>query len=158
MTQDQFSFRPNGNGSGLTIDVHVAVVIVLHKYRGKWLELYEDRQVFSNGEILRRSNYNGIAETLKRGETFKAGAHRCLSEELKFRDPTKYTIYDVVEKENRDPVPSEKWPGIKAAYHRYVLRCEIEREIFFKDGYLEIEDNRTIYFKWKPYGQLLMLP
>lgn len=60
MTEDKVYFC-NGNSPHLILDVHVAVVIVTHCFRGKWLELYEDRQVFSDGSILRRKSFNGIA-------------------------------------------------------------------------------------------------
>ena len=62
-TEDQFFLR-DGDGNGLVVEVHAAVVIVIHKFRKEWLELYEDRQVSSNGKVLCRKNFNGIAETL----------------------------------------------------------------------------------------------
>jgi hypothetical protein len=146
--RDRFYFRNgnshngNGNGNGfvdkLIIDVHAAIVIVIHRYRRAWLELYEDRQEFPDGSTLRRANFNGIAETLKRIETIPRGARRCLKEELGFREP----------------VPSEKWPGIWAAYHRNVFECTISRNLFRSDGYVEREGDRTIYFKWRPRRQL----
>src|SRR5580704_807556 len=92
MASDCVSFR-NGDSTCATIDVHAVVVIVTHQYRKQWLELYEDRQEFSNGcPPLRRKGFNGIAETLGRDEELTVGASRCLAEELGFRDPSKYKL------------------------------------------------------------------
>lgn len=148
----------NGNGNGLSakfiFDLHAAVVIVTHRYRHKWLELYEDRQVFPNGTILRRPNFDGIGETIRRLETIPGGARRCLKEELRFGDPSKYELSKCCHVEHRDPCPSEKWPGTWAAFHRHKFECVISRELFRTDGYVEEErDGRRIYFKWRPRGQ-----
>ena len=155
-TEDQFFLR-DGDGNGLVVEVHAAVVIVIHKFRKEWLELYEDRQVSSNGKVLCRKNFNGIAETLKRDEAPREGAMRCLSEELNFCDPSLYQLSELLGVERRDPVPSEKWPGIKAQYNRYLFECTIERQLFHKYGYRELEGHgREIFFKWRPRRQLLL--
>lgn len=150
-SEDQFFVR---DGLELTVEVHAVVVVVIHQFRRKWLELYEDRQIFSNGTVLQRKNFNGIAETLKRGETTQEGAARCLAEELQFRDPSVYQLSELLGTERRDPVASEKWPGIKAQYNRYLFECSIERKIFRKNGYEEREGDRTIFFQWRPRRQL----
>ena len=152
MTRDMVFFRENTNGT-VVIDHHAAIVIVTHRYNSQWLELYEDKQVFPNGSVLRRTNFSGIAETIRRSESLGKAVHRCLAEELNFRNPKLFTLSRDVTVEHRDPVPSEKWPGILAAYHRYIVECKITRELFKENGYVEIEDGRKIYFKWKPLEQ-----
>jgi hypothetical protein len=148
----------NGNGSsaGLIIDVHSVVVLVYHRFRRKWLELFEDRQVFKNGDVLRRSNFNGIAETMRRTGTRRREAMRCLKEELGFGDPSKYELSDHCRTEDRELCPSEKWPGLSAVYHRHIFECVISRTLFRPGGYVEIEkkDGRKIYFEWRPRAQL----
>lgn len=145
--RDRLHFRETE--SGLVIDVHAVVVIVRHRYRRRWLELYEDRQEFPNRRVLRRTNFNGIAETMSRSETRTDAARRCLSEELHFGDPSKYRLSRCIAVEHREPVPSEKWPGLWAAYHRHIFECVISRSLFNPGGYVEHEENRRIYFKWK---------
>lgn len=149
-SEDQFFIR---DGAELIVQVHAVVVVVLHKFRGEWLELYEDRQVFPGGKVLRRRNFNGIAETLKKHELPQEGAKRCLAEELQFRDPSEYFLSDLVAIERRDPVPSEKWPGIKAQYNRYIFECAIARRIYRREGYLERGGSREIFFKWRSREQ-----
>ncbi|HZS43167.1 MAG TPA: hypothetical protein VFA52_03030 [Candidatus Paceibacterota bacterium] len=139
----------NHCGDQLIIHVHAAVVIVLHRYRGRLLEIYEDRQVCDNGTILRRSNFNGIGETMLRGEEKIKSAQRALQQELGFHDPSKYQLSDCLQVERRIPVESEKWPGIWAVYNRHIFQCVIPRELFKKDGHIEREDGRTIYFLWR---------
>lgn len=108
--------------------------------------------LFPDGSILRRE-FNGIAETINRSEDIRDGAIRCLAEELKFTDPSAYNLSECMKVEHREPIDSEKWPGIKAAYHRYIFECTIPRRLYKPEGYIEIKKNRKIYFKWKPLGQ-----
>ena len=141
-------------GDKLVIDVYCAVVLVYHRFNWKWLEIYEDKQVCDTGKILRRSNYNGIAETMRRGESEEVTAHRCLFQELGFKDQTKYQLSKCLKVEQREPVPSEKWPGIWASYHRHLFQCVISRKIFRRDGYTERDDDRVIHFRWKARDEL----
>lgn len=151
--KDQLHFRNNTSPS-IIIEVQVAVVLVTHKFNRRWVELFEDRQVFDNGEVLQRLNFNGLGETVRRNEGFREAAARCLQEELSFNNPRHYQLSERVRTEKRDPVPSEKWPGLMAAYHRHVFECVISRKIYRPDGYQERDGDRTIHFKWKPSGQL----
>ncbi len=147
---DQFYIR-NGGEIGVTIDVYVAIVMVYHKSRGRWLELFEHHQVSPIGEYLERKNFNGIADTLRRDESLSEGAHRCLKEEIGFDAPLKYDLTPCVRVEIRDPMDSEKWPccGVTAIYHRHIHECIISQQLFDITGYDETEKNgRKIYFKW----------
>ncbi len=160
----------NGSSDRFILDVQVAVVIVIHKYQGQWLELYEDRQEFAVGNghvhVLRREGFNGIAETSRREEkdsptnihcttNMEKTAVRCIEEELHLYDPSRYSMSKCLHVEHCEPRLSEKWPGgVWAAYHRHIFECEIDRSIFRKDGYFETEVNRRIYFKWRPRRQL----
>ena len=153
MSEDQFFLRDR-DSNDLVVEVHAVVVIVVHQFNRKWLELYEDRQVFPNGRTLCR-NFNGIAETLKRKEVPPECARRCLAEELGFRDKNSYRMSDIIKIERREPIASEKWPGIKAQYNRYIFECAIERNLFRKEGYEErVGGGRTIFFRWRPRRQL----
>lgn len=152
LTRDQVFFRDDST-FGLTIDVHAVIVVVTHEFKRRWLELYEDRQVFFDGSVLRRKEFNGIAETLKRGEILRDGAIRCLAEELQFHDQSSYTLSKCVRTEHLEPKDSEKWPGIKASYHRHLFECVVSRHLYRREGYAERGVGRTIFFKWKPRGQ-----
>ena len=155
-TEDQFFLR-NGGSGGLVVEVHAAVIVVVHQCKKKWLELYEDRQVSPDGTVLRRESFNGIAETLKRNETPRDGAMRCLAEELNFSNPKLYRLSECLGIERRDPVRSEKWPGLQAQYNRHPFECVIGRNLFRKNGYRECErDGREIFFGWRPRRQLLL--
>lgn len=155
--KDRLYFR-NGSSEQCTIDVHAAIVVVTHKGDDGWRELYEDRQVFSDGSEIRRDSFNGIAETAKRSEaTMNDTAKRCLLEELNFNDPLLYELSDCIRIEHRKPMKSEKWPGIIAVYHRYLFDCIISDRLFRSDGYIEKERERTVYFKWKKLPNQLEL-
>jgi hypothetical protein len=152
--KDQLYFR-NGALDQFIIDVNVAVVIVLYEGREGWLELHEAYQQFPDGSKLAR-NFNGIAETMKRSEQseWRKSAIRCLAEELQFHDSSAYSLSDWRKIEHREPVASEKWNGVMAAYHRHIFECVISRKLFNPHGYVEKNGNRLIYFKWNPLNQL----
>lgn len=153
--EEQVRFRQNRSDC-LTIDVNSVVVIVLHMRRGEWQEIYEERQVFPDGTELCR-NFNGIAETLHRGELVVPGAQRCLLEELHFRNNNLYSLSPEISVEDRRPQASEKWPGITAVYHRHILQCVIPDSLYKEPGYMKKErDGRRIFFKWKPWRQALL--
>ncbi len=154
--KDQFFLR-DGDNCDLIVEVHAAIVVVIYQLKKKWIELYEDRQVSPDGAVLRRENFNGIAETLKRGEAPRDGAMRGLDEELNFCNPALYQLSECLGIERRDPVPSEKWPGIYAQYNRHIFECTIGKKLFRQDGYREREtDGREIFFAWRPRRQLLL--
>ncbi len=153
MRRDQIAFRnPGTPAEQLIIDVNVAVVTVFYTDEDRQLlELFEKHQVFhESGKILPRG-YNGIAETMKQGERPHATARRCLVEELKFSNRWHYALPTAMKIEHRDPVPSEKWPGLLAAYHRHVFECVIEKVLYNPSGYIEHCINRDIIFEWKPW-------
>ena len=151
--RDRVYFRTEASPE-LIIDVHVAVVVVTHRVRSAWLELYEERQVFTSGKVLKRRNFNGIAETMQRSEDMQTSARRCLAEELQFRDPSKYKLSECLEIRHHPPIPSEKWPGLTAVYHRHMHECTISRSLYQQNGYVEEEsDGRKIYFAWRPLNQ-----
>ncbi len=137
----------------LIIDVHSAVVTVRYNDHGHWLELYEEYQVFKlTGQILKRK-LNGIAETVKNNETVEETAVRCIAEELGFTEWAEYQLKPHPEKarETWEPMPSEKWPRIWAAYHRHMFDCQISERLFNPEGYVEhVDGTREIHFKWKP--------
>lgn len=151
---DQLSFRPEN--SQMMIDVNVVVVLVFYQSRSGWLELYEDYQEFPGGRILRRPGYDGIGETMKRFETPHEAAKRCLAEELNFHEPGLYQLSQSYEVKHRPVVPSEKWPGLLASYHRHIFECFITPSLFRRRGYVEVEGNRSVHFRWKRPNQMLL--
>ena len=151
--RDQVFFRPEE--SRLVLDVKATVVLVYYQSRGRTLELYEDHQEFPDGSILRRKDYNGIGETMGRKEVPIETARRCLVEELDFRDPSLYRLSDIYRLEHKSVEPSEKWPRLFAAYHRHIFECFISPALYRRRGYVEIEDGRRIYFRWKRLNQIL---
>jgi hypothetical protein len=146
-SKDQFYITPNLEG-GVIINVHAAIVMVYHND----LELFEEKQIDARGHETSRPDFDGVAETLHRLEHHRIGAFRCLKEELKFEDPSKFDMSACVGLKIEVKSDSEKWPrsGVKPIFHRYIHISEISDEIFRPDGYVEVEkDGRRIYFKWR---------
>lgn len=151
----QFYFR-NGDSEEFIIDVHVVVVHVYYNHPQEgWQEIFEEKQVARDGtETSRADSFDGLGETRLRGEELPRGVTRCLEEELKFLDPTKYRLSELLEKHVMGPKDHDKWKWVKGVWYRYVHECIISREIYNPNGYVETEeDGRMIYFKWRPRRQ-----
>jgi hypothetical protein len=148
LATDRVLFKKNGNGLHLPVTLEVSVAVVLVGYED--LELYEDKKVrISNGEVLRRPDFNGVGETMRSWETTdQVPAERCLAEELDFCDPTFYSLSKMVESYELQPRQSEKWPGLMAVYRRHIYECRIAPQLFRDEGYVVPDEDWINYFRW----------
>lgn len=148
LNEDQVTFRGPDHR---IIDVNAAVILVFYD-NGSTFELYEEYQLKpgSAEKLVRSHDFDGIAETMRKGEDVERAAKRGLREELKFWDPRKYTLHPLVELKELTPMKSEKFPGLLAVYRRHISHCYISKALYKPEGYLECEENgREIKFSWR---------
>ena len=145
----------------ILVTVHSAVITVVFRFVFFFeLELYEYAQYFEDGTIKKR-DFRGIAETENIGESDKQAAQRLLSEELgqsaeNFRYAWNYTLIDIPD-ETLGPMPSEKWDGLTALFHRHKFLCPLHiwNWSLFRWTYKEVlpetktSPAKTIVFRWK---------
>ena len=152
LKKDEVTFRRENEVicAPLTLDVQVAVVNVEYfDYRGVW-EIYEAYQVnIKTGKTISRPGFDGIGETLHIGEPIKDAAYRGLLEELGFSCLYGLKLSDELAVEHRAPQPSEKWPGLFAAYHRHKFLCQIREVLFKEDGYEHTSGEWRVITKWR---------
>ena len=134
----------------ITIEVQAAVAIVQFtdaSSQGLLLELIEDRQITTKTGAKIQRNLRGIGKTLLKSERAFDAMVRGLREELGFSDPQDYDLrYKFIE--DRDPMPSEKWPGIFSADRRILFECKISEKIFRRAGYVAHKDGRETHLIW----------
>lgn len=145
-------------GERILIRVQVAVVLLRHLSEKKLIELTESSRILLPERSFEKRDFRGIAETLKRGESTVAGAHRTIAEEpgyscLLLRDQTAYSLHPEPSFETRGPKPSEKWNGVWATWERTIYSAVLNSGRAYKPhGYFEIDHGKKIsIFRWKDY-------
>lgn len=112
----------------------------------KKYKLIEEKQVFKDGRERRRNQVWSMAEKLKSGETDIRGAvRRALEEELGVCGEPLFASEIEVKEEN---TVSPSYPGLKARFKTYNLSIFLDQRQFKAEGYKEVQDDKTTYFKW----------
>ena len=127
----------------------VSVANVFVKYEsseGECLQLWEDRQVFTDGDVRKRDGFNYIAEKGYSSEDELEWAARALKEELQIRIPTS-RIVKLSDEITLGEITS--YPGLKSKYHVYEFEVFLSEEEFKQEGYVEEQKNKKTYFVWR---------
>jgi hypothetical protein len=110
----------------------------------KWV-LKEDRQEFNDGRSRRRNIPNSVSEKMKFGEDPLIAAIRGIREELgikvKGHQLSKYSDlhYDG---------GSVSYPGLDTKYKGHKFVCQLNKEQFNINGYIEVQEDKKTFFKW----------
>lgn len=86
------------------------------------------------------------AEKFKTGEDLNEVLIRGMEEELGIHvDPSQFAFYNKKEVENNDD-----YPGIRSFHigHEYIVN--LNKEQYKPDGYIERQDDKDVYFEWRP--------
>lgn len=109
-----------------------------------WL-LKEDRQEFKDGRIRRRDMQSSVSEKMKSGENPLVSAVRGIEEELGVK---------IESSQLRKLRPmyynggSQSYPGLKTKYVGHQFTCYLTDEQFVKNGYVEVQKDKSTFFKW----------
>jgi hypothetical protein len=113
---------------------------------GAILILREDRQVFADGRIRRRSFGASLAEKMKPGEKPAAAIERGIREELGVEG----TLDLVTRGESVERRDSPSYPGLSSIYRFYKFTATLRDEQYSPEGYVERQTSKTSYFIWDP--------
>lgn len=131
----------------LTRMVDLAIVWIQHKlWDNRKLILFEDKQIFSNGQ-LKVINTSGVREKKKRDESITSGAKRGLHEEL--RIPMEHTFIQPLGKPYQEEKPSQTFSGLSTKKNIHVFLYEMPEKYFCYHGYQERQKDKTIFFSWR---------
>ena len=108
--------------------------------------LKEDRQVFKDGRERRRTMASSVSEKMKFGEDPMLSAIRGVEEELgiKLKDGQLIKHRDL----DYDG-GSQSYPGLKSKYKGHVFNCNLKREQYRPEGYVEVQKDKSTYFVWE---------
>jgi len=110
--------------------------------------LTELHQILANGRIITRDIPFSIGEKILPNESSLDAARRAFKEELgitekiALREKIGYT---------QGPVPSTSYPGIITSYYVDVWFADLPHHLYKKEGYTEVQSDKTSEFVWTPY-------
>lgn len=132
---------------GLVRRVEFVGAKVIYRASEGTLRLYEAKQVFKDGRVRVRNNMPySAAEKFKVGEDLNEVLVRGMEEELGIHvDPSQFAFYNKKEVENNDD-----YPGIRSFHigHEYIVN--LNKEQYKPEGYIERQDDKDVYFEWRP--------
>lgn len=127
---------------------HVEGVVVKCFYinsLGEKFQLFEEKQVFKNGQV-RERGHPFVAEKLQFNESPEQGALRGLAEELQISGPD-IRVIALPEENKCDTIDCPTYKGIQTTYNTSVFYCEIP-DSHYKSFYIEEQDDKQTFFSW----------
>ncbi len=134
---------------GLVREVAIAEAVITHELPdGTVLQLYEQKQVFSDGRERRRHDLEdvSISEKLSVGEDSLQGVRRGMQEELQVGEGLTVVGRGNLQEIERD---SPSFPGLKSLYSVVTFSVTCSPAAYRPEGYREIQEDKTTYFAWK---------
>lgn len=125
----------------------VVMVTIYFKQDGKTLKLVEDRQVFKNGQVRRRSIGTSLSEKVSPNESLEQAMIRGFKEELGITEHL-----HLVQKETTldKLVTSVSYPGLHCMYSFTTFEdILLPPHLFKADGYVEEQQDKKTFFLWK---------
>jgi hypothetical protein len=115
---------------------------------GQKLKLVEDRQVFKDGRVRRRTMQSSVSEKMKIGEDPLESAIRGVGEELNIVI-SKSQLAKL--KEISYTEDSHSYPGIITKYNGYRYKLLLDKSQYVSTGYVEVQSDKSTFFMWKKY-------
>jgi len=110
------------------------------------IHLVEDRQVFADGRVRRRTMPTSISEKLHPGEDPLEAVTRALDEEINISE---FTLLTPTPRKRVEKGGSQSYPGILSEYTKYEVDVLIAPSEYLADGYREIQvGNKVTHFLW----------
>jgi len=111
----------------------------------KKYKLAEDKAIFKDGRVRERNIWYSMAEKFKFGEDPKEAFIRGMKEELNI-DVNDEQFFNF----NKIYFPSDgDYPGINSFHTGYGFFIVFNEEQYDKNGYIEHQEDKDIYFNWK---------
>ncbi|MDO8520646.1 MAG: NUDIX domain-containing protein [bacterium] len=131
--------------SRLARKISVLGVDVFIDIGGTKIRLVEDRQVFNDGRVRRRSLPSSISEKLHQGEDVLEAVARALNEEIGI---STFTLLTPTPRTRVEIEDSPSYPGILSEYTKHEVDVLIASSEYKAEGYREVQPDKTTHFVW----------
>jgi hypothetical protein len=112
---------------------------------GSRYRLREDRQVFRNGAERQRSLPTSLGEKVKPGETTEVAVRRAIHEELGIAEVAGLTELGTERVVRR----SQTYGGMQTELEMRLAEILLAPADFRPEGYIEHQDDKSVYFVWE---------
>jgi hypothetical protein len=124
----------------------VGVEIFYKDKQNNVYRLKEDRQVFKDGRVRKRSLPVSVAEKMQTGEDALISAIRGIKEELQIEvEKSQLVKSDDIDFKGG----SLSYPGLRTKYTGHKFKCELKEHQFVPGGYVENQSTKSTYFVWQ---------
>lgn len=124
----------------------VGVEIFYKDKQNNVYRLKEDRQVFKDGRVRKRSLPVSVAEKMQTGEDALISAIRGIKEELQIEvEKSQLLKSDDIDFKGG----SLSYPGLRTKYTGHKFKCELKEHQFVPGGYVENQLTKSTYFVWQ---------
>ena len=127
-------------------EIEIVMCEIIYNEEGKTYKLIEEKQIFVDGRTRTRDKESSMSEKMKIGEDPLQSLIRGIEEELGITiDETQIQKQKNVYEDGT----SNSFPGLMTRYKGHNFYCELTKEQFNPDGYIETQSDKKTYFKWK---------
>jgi hypothetical protein len=133
-------------GEYLIRSIEFVGVRIYHKDKDNvtWV-LKEDKQEFKDGRVRRRNMPSSVSEKMKFGEDPLISAIRGIREEL----GVKIEGHQLIKMRDLSyNGGSQSYPGLRTKYKGYQFTCLFNHDQFDENGYIEVQKDKSTFFKW----------
>ena len=123
----------------------VAIKCFYINSQGERFQLFEEKQVFKNGQVRERGHLF-VAEKLQFNESPEQGALRGLAEELQISGPDVHVI-SMPEENKCNTIDCPTYKGVQSTYNTSVFYCEIP-DSHYRSFYIEEQEDKQTFFSW----------
>jgi hypothetical protein len=133
-------------GDGLIRVIHVVSANIYYEDTFGMFILKEDKQVFKGGRTKTRSLNTSLSEKIGPNEIPLEGIVRGIKEELNITISSDQIKEVSKFNESRE---SNSFPGLSTIYMGTRFSCRLNRDQYKPNGYIEVQNDKTVYFKWE---------
>jgi len=133
-------------GGTLIREIEFVMCEIIHVENNKIYKLIEEKQIFTDGRTRTRNKESSMSEKMKIGEDPLQSLIRGVEEELGLLlDQTQIQK----QKNIYENEMSNSFPGLMTRYNGHNFSCQLTKEQFNPNGYIETQSDKITYFKWK---------
>lgn len=127
--------------------VSVVTVDIFFEKNGSLYELFEEKQIFSNGSEKIRKLNSSLSEKIKYSESVEEALVRMVQEETGIT--IELSRFKIAILNRTDAKTSDSYPGVFSRYSFRDYYVFLNQDEYIASGYDEIQKDKTSYFKWR---------
>lgn len=130
----------------------VQIVVYYRSSKGTLYRLIEERQVFKNGAVRKRSRSRSLSEKMIPGERAKDAAMRAMKEEIGVAGLEPALFQKLPSIKRGKAVSSHSYPGLPSIHYGPRFKVLMPHVFYERAGYDEVQQDKKTEFRWYRVG------